>query len=64
MSFTNKVRNSMIRSPCYIAVNLWNQIDDDIQMIDCNYMFKMKLNVLNLEILKLTNEFICDAENS
>ena len=40
----------VLRSPYYMYVNLWNQLEEDIQNI-----MKFKSRVLDMELLKIGN---------
>ena len=52
MKLMYTVKERVLRSPYYIAVNLWNQIDEDIQSIDDIEKFKRHVKALDLDNLK------------
>ena len=45
----------MLKSPYYISVNLWNQLDSDVQNIVSKGEFKKRICALDLDELKMRN---------
>ena len=53
LPYSNKDR--VLKSPYYISVNLWNQLDSDVQNIVSKGEFKKRIRALDLDELKIRN---------
>ena len=53
LPYSNKDR--VLKSPYYISVNLWNQLDSDVQKIVSKGEFKKRIRALDLDELKIRN---------
>ena len=52
--YSNKER--VLKSPYYLAVNLWNQLDEEMQTIQNRFDFKKRLNFVDVDSLKIGTE--------
>ena len=46
----------MLKSPYYSAVNLWNQLDEEMQTIQNRFDVKKRLNFVDVDIFKVGTE--------
>ena len=52
--YSNKER--VMKSPYCLAVNLWNQLDEEMQTTQNRFDFKKRLNVVDVDSLKIGTE--------
>ena len=52
--YSNKER--ALKSPYYLAVNLWNQLDEEMQTIQNRFDFKKRLNFVDVDSFKIGTE--------
>ena len=52
--YSNKER--LLKSPYYLAVNLWNQLDEVMQTIQNRFDFKKRLNFVDVDSFKIGTE--------
>ena len=52
--YSNKER--VLKSPYYLAVNMWNQLDEEVQKILNRFDFKKRLNFVDVDSLKIGTE--------
>ena len=52
--YSNKER--VLKSPYYLAENLWNQLDEVMQTIQTRFNFKKRLNFVDVDSFKIGTE--------
>ena len=53
----------VLESPYYMAINLWNQLDEGTQSIETRKKSKRKLKLINIDTLQLGGrnfQYLCD----
>ena len=48
MKLAYTIKERVLKSPYHLAIHLWNQLDDSIQICDYIYKFKRKVKLLDL----------------
>ena len=58
LAYSNKER--VLKSPYYLAVNLWNQLDETVQLSHDKEEFKKKLKGLDMDGLWVRDIYVAN----
>ena len=52
MKLPHSLKERVLRSPYYLVVDVWNQLNENVQKIDCVWKYKKQLKLMDLNVIK------------
>ena len=52
MILPHSLKESVFRSPYYLALDVWNQLDENVQKMDFVWKYKKQLKLMDLNVIK------------
>ena len=52
MKLPHSLKERVLRSPYYLAVDVWTQLDENVRKMDCVWKYKKQLKLMDLNMIK------------
>ena len=52
MKLLHSLKERVLRSPYYLAVDVWNQLDENVQKTDCVWKYKKQLKSMDFNVIR------------